>query len=71
MGITAIKPLSIILTGDENWHDWIELVQTTADTVTALDFLQTCDLTWRSPDRPPMYIRSVVVLPPTFPFFLP
>lgn len=32
MGITAIKPLSIILTGDENWHDWIELVQTTADT---------------------------------------
>jgi hypothetical protein len=38
--------------------------------VTALDFLWTCDLAWRSPDRPPVYIRSVIVLPPALPSFL-
>jgi hypothetical protein len=39
--------------------------------VTALGFLGTRDLAWRSPDRPPVYIRSVLVLPPAFLSFLP
>jgi hypothetical protein len=39
MGLTAIKPLSIILKGDENWYDWIELIQTTANTAKIWDYI--------------------------------
>src|ERR1700710_1730265 len=39
MGLTAIKPLSITLKGDENWHDCIELIQTTANTAKIWNYI--------------------------------
>jgi hypothetical protein len=52
----------------QNGHQ--DLYEPGTQGVTALDFLWTCDLAWRSPDRPPVYIRSVIVLPPALPSFL-